>query len=180
MKSRPALSSNFAHLQSHDEQLLRLGMLAERYFSDDPNTCLLKLRQLSEVLAQLVASNVGILDRPEDGQYELLSRLRDHGILPSEIHQLLGEVRRTGNSANHALAGDHRTALAMLKIVWQIAERDDSLDISWLNDDNAESSADLPEPAVLAASAMEEMAAIVEDLRGILAELGEDVEEVVG
>ncbi len=120
MKSRPALSSNFAHLQTHDEQLLRLGMLAERYFSEDPNTCLLKLRQLSEVLAQLVASNVGILDRPEDGQYELLSRLRDHGILPYEIHQLFGEVRRTGNSANHALAGDHRTALAMLKIVWQI------------------------------------------------------------
>lgn len=120
MKSAPHLSSNFAHLQSHDEQLLRLGMLAERYFSEDPNTCLLKLRQLSEVLAQLVASNVGILDRPDDGQYELLSRLRDHGILPYEIHQLFGEVRRTGNSANHALSGDHRTALAMLKIVWQI------------------------------------------------------------
>ena len=45
----------------------------------------------------------------EDSQYELLSRLRDHGILAYEIHQLLGEVRRTGNSANHALAGDHRT-----------------------------------------------------------------------
>ncbi len=116
MKSRPALSSNFAHLQSHDEQLLRLGMLAERYFSEDPNTCLLNLRQLPEVLAQLVASNVGILDHLEDGQYELLSRLRDHGILPYEIHQLFGEVRRTGNSANHALAGDHRTALAMRKI----------------------------------------------------------------
>ncbi len=115
-----SLTSNFAHLQSHDEQLLRLGMLAERYFADDPNTCLLKLRQLAEVLAQLVASNVGILDRPEDGQYELLSRLRDHGILPYEIHQLFGEVRRSGNSANHALVGDHRTALAMLKIVWQI------------------------------------------------------------
>jgi type I restriction enzyme M protein len=60
-----------------------------------------------------------------------------------------------------------------------IAERDDSLDISWLKDDNAESSADLPEPAILATSAMEEMEAIMEDLRGILAELGEDVEEVL-
>ena len=94
-------------------------MLAERYFPPDPNTCLLKLRQLPEVIAQRVASNVGILDRPEDGQYELLSRLRDHGILPYEIHQLFGKVHRTGNSANHALAGDQRTALAMLKIVWQ-------------------------------------------------------------
>lgn len=60
-----------------------------------------------------------------------------------------------------------------------IAERDDSLDISWLKDDNAESSADLPEPAVLASSALEEMEAIMEDLRGILAELGEEIEEEV-
>ena len=30
-------------------------MLAEKYFADDPNTCLLKLRQLAEPLAQLVS-----------------------------------------------------------------------------------------------------------------------------
>src|SRR5919202_4108631 len=47
MHKPPLLTSNFAHLQEHDEQLLRLGMLAERYFPDDPNTALLKLRQLA-------------------------------------------------------------------------------------------------------------------------------------
>jgi type I restriction enzyme R subunit len=119
-KTSPSLGSNFAHLQAHDEQLLRLGMLAERYFAEDPNTCLLKLRQLSEVLAQMVASNVGVFERPEEGQYDLLNRLRDHGILPYEIHQLFGEIRRTGNAANHSLAGDHRTALATLKVAWQL------------------------------------------------------------
>ena len=62
----------------------------------------------------------------------------------------------------------------------EIAKRDDSLDISWLKDENAESHDELPEPAVLAASAMEELEAIMEDLRGILAELGEEVEEEVG
>ena len=30
---------------------MRLRMLAERYFPEDPNTCLLKLRQLAEGLA---------------------------------------------------------------------------------------------------------------------------------
>ncbi len=119
-KSSPSLGSNFAHLQAHDEQLLRLGMLAERYFAEDPNTCLLKLRQFSEVLAQMVASNVGVFERTDEGQYDLLNRLRDHGILPYEIHQLFDEVRRTGNAANHSLAGDHRTALATLKIAWQL------------------------------------------------------------
>lgn len=44
-------SSNFSVLSQHDEQLFHLGMLAEKYFADDPNICLLKLRQLTESLA---------------------------------------------------------------------------------------------------------------------------------
>ena len=30
--ARQHLTNNFAHLREHDEQLLRLGMLAQRYF----------------------------------------------------------------------------------------------------------------------------------------------------
>lgn len=116
-----SLRSNFTHLQEHDEQLLRVGMLAERYFADDPNTCLLKLRQLAELLAQMVASFVGLLDRPDQGQFELLGRLRDQGILPREIYQLFTEVRIAGNDANHKLKGDHKTALTTLKLAWQIS-----------------------------------------------------------
>lgn len=60
-----------------------------------------------------------------------------------------------------------------------IAGRDDSLDISWLRDDEAESTNDLPEPAVLATSALTEMEAIMDELRGILTELGgADAEEI--
>ena len=44
MHKPPLLTSNFACLQEHDAQLLRLGMLAERYFPDDPNTSILNLR----------------------------------------------------------------------------------------------------------------------------------------
>jgi type I restriction enzyme, R subunit len=115
-----SIETNFAQLQEHDEQLLRLGMLAERYFPDDPNTSLLKLRQHAELLAQHVASNVGEFGSTEESQYELLRRLQDQGILTREIAQLFGEVRRTGNAANHDLAGDHRTALTAMKITWQL------------------------------------------------------------
>jgi hypothetical protein len=48
-----AESANFEFLRSQDIQLVRLGALAERYFSDDPNTCVMKLRQFGERLAQL-------------------------------------------------------------------------------------------------------------------------------
>ena len=44
-------SENFAYLEQHDDQLVRLAYLAERYFSDDPNTCLLKLRQFNEPIS---------------------------------------------------------------------------------------------------------------------------------
>lgn len=122
MKTREGrpLQSNFTHLGMHDEQLVRLGMLAERYFPDDPNTSLLKLRQLTELLAQLVATKVGIYTSREEAQYELLRRLQDQGILPTEIAQLFSHLRRAGNAASHEIVGDHRTALAALKIAWQL------------------------------------------------------------
>jgi type I restriction enzyme R subunit len=49
------VTTNFAQLRGYDEQLFRLGLLAERYFPEDPNTALIKLRQLGERLAQQVA-----------------------------------------------------------------------------------------------------------------------------
>lgn len=116
--------TNFAFLREHDEQLLRLGRLAEKYFAEDPNTCLLKLRQFAETLAQLMAARSGFYKRPEEGkeesQYDLLRRLQDQSILPREIFQLFDEVRRKGNEANHALKGDHGKALGCLKICWQL------------------------------------------------------------
>lgn len=113
-------SSNFVYLREHDEQLLRLGLLAEKYFPDDPNTCLLKLRQFAEALAQILAARTGMYTSPEEAQYDLLRRLRDQGVVPREIFQLFDEVRRQGNEANHALKGDHGKALGSLKLCWQL------------------------------------------------------------
>jgi type I restriction enzyme M protein len=56
-----------------------------------------------------------------------------------------------------------------------IAERGDSLDIAWLKDDNAADHNDLPEPALLAQEAMEELQGALLELQGILAELGEEI-----
>jgi type I restriction enzyme R subunit len=113
-------TSNFSHLAEHDPQLPRLGLLAEKYFAADPNTCLLKLRQLAELLAQLLASRVGLFESAEETQFDLLRRLQDQGILPREVAQLFNEVRRAGNAASHAFSGDHGAALASLKITWQL------------------------------------------------------------
>lgn len=57
---------------------------------------------------------------------------------------------------------------------WIAAEKQDSLDIAWLKDDSVEDAADLPEPAVLAREITDELNAALEELEGILAELGEE------
>ncbi|GBE93905.1 N-6 DNA methylase [Nostoc cycadae] len=57
-----------------------------------------------------------------------------------------------------------------------IAERGDSLDISWLRNETEDSTEEQLEPATLAQDAMVELEAALEELRGILEELGEEVE----
>lgn len=115
------ISPNFFHLQTCDEQLVRLGSLAEKYYADDPNTSLIKMRQFGELLAKHVATKMGMYQtEKEESQYELLRRLRDEGVLTYEIYQLFGEVRRAGNDANHKNQADKSTALNTIKISWQL------------------------------------------------------------
>lgn len=56
---------------------------------------------------------------------------------------------------------------------WIASEKGDSLDIAWVKDENAEDV--LPEPAVLAREAVEELNAAVGELEAILTELGAEV-----
>ena len=114
------MSTNFLPLRRHDEQLFRLGALAERYFPEDPNTSLLKLRQLGELLAQHTASRFGLELRDEETQQLLLRRLEAEGCLDREIAELFHLLRRKGNLANHELRGDHATALKTLRVAWQL------------------------------------------------------------
>ncbi len=53
-------ASNFAFLKEHDPIFLQLARAAEQAFSADPNTTLIKLRQLGEAFAQDMAARCGI------------------------------------------------------------------------------------------------------------------------
>lgn len=115
-----ANGSNFLHLAKTHPDLGQLGVQAERYFAEDPNTCILKLRQFAELMAQLTAAHVGVYQPEEDNQANLLMRLKSSGYLPREIADLFHLVRKIGNEANHEFAGDHRKALSALKVANQL------------------------------------------------------------
>lgn len=49
-------TANFGFLAAHDSKLVQLAGLAERYFSDDPATAIIKLRQFAELMSKLIAA----------------------------------------------------------------------------------------------------------------------------
>jgi type I restriction enzyme R subunit len=110
------LSVNFDHLLALSPELHRLGLLAERYFTDDANTSLLKSRQFGEYMLKEIAALSGVYDGARrEATNDLIRRLVTQQVLPREVANLFHAVRTSGNEAAHALGGSPAEALAALK-----------------------------------------------------------------
>lgn len=58
--------ANFAYVQQPDPLLHRYASLGERYFAEDPNGSIVKMRQFAEALTHAVAAGFGIPASTED------------------------------------------------------------------------------------------------------------------
>ncbi len=116
-----AESSNFAFLKEHDPVFFQLASTAERVFASDPNTTLIKLRQLGEALAQDLAVRAGIEFDATLSQADLLYRLSREIQLDGNIRNLFHTLRIEGNKATHEFRTQHREALDGLKVARALA-----------------------------------------------------------
>lgn len=116
-----ATSSNFAFLQDHDPVFLQLATTAEQVFASDPNTTLIKLRQLGEALAQDLASRAGIEFDATTTQSDLLYKLSREIQLDQNIRSLFHTLRVEGNKATHEFRTQHREAMDGLKVARALA-----------------------------------------------------------
>ena len=96
-------SPNFSFLEDHAPQLVRLGTFAERYFREDPNTCIMKLRQFAEVMTQLTAANLRVYIEDDDRQVSVLARLRDDSGITKGVLDLFHQVSGGSKSWIRAL-----------------------------------------------------------------------------
>lgn len=115
-----AESSNFAFLKEHDPVFLQLANTAEQVFASDPNTTLIKLRQLGEALAQDLASRAGIELEATISQSDLLYKLSREIQLDQSIRSLFHTLRIEGNKATHQFRTQHREALDGLKVAREL------------------------------------------------------------
>lgn len=110
------LSANFDHLREISPELHRLGVLAERFFSEDANTSLIKSRQFGEYMVKEIAALSGVYDPTgRETANDLIRRLSALQVLPKEVSDIFHAIRKRGNDAAHSLAGSPSEALAALK-----------------------------------------------------------------
>ncbi|HCE2172069.1 TPA: type I restriction-modification system endonuclease [Vibrio alginolyticus] len=109
-------TSNFVFLKEHDPLFVELASGAERVFSSDPNTTLIKLRQLGEALAQHIAALVGVEFDEQTTQADLLYRLNREVKFEPVVRELFHTLRIEGNKATHQFKTQHKEALDGLKV----------------------------------------------------------------
>lgn len=113
----PSFTSNFEFLKHHDELLFRLADTAERCYASDPNTSLIKMRQLGEALAQNIAARVGVEFGKDVKQFDLLNNLEYTLKLNDNVKSAFHTIRTLGNEANHRyISSSHRDALKSMQI----------------------------------------------------------------
>src|SRR5690606_6315563 len=108
-------------LAEHDELLMQLASAAERAFASDPNTTLIKLRQLGEAIAQHMATLAGVEFDEQTTQADLLYRLNRELRLAPVVRELFHTLRIEGNKATHQFKTQHKEALDGLKLARSLA-----------------------------------------------------------
>lgn len=121
VKVSDQVSKNFSFLTEHDALFVQLATAAEESFSSDPNTTLIKLRQLGEALAQHLAALSGVEFDEQTSQSELLYRLNRELRLEPQIKEMFHILRIEGNKANHQFRTEHKEAMNGLKVARALA-----------------------------------------------------------
>jgi len=114
--------SNFSYLEKEFPILFNIGQAAEFNLSQDPITCLFKLRQFGEKLSELLFEEHH-LEFPYDNSFHnRLKSLEFEKVLPYQIKDLLHSIKNKGNIAVHQNKGTYAEANGILLSTFKIAK----------------------------------------------------------
>ncbi|MEI7376008.1 type I restriction-modification system endonuclease [Dickeya chrysanthemi] len=120
-QTAPQPAGNFGFLAEHDPLFAQIAAAAEQAFYSDPNTTLIKLRQLGEALAQHLATLSGITFDEKTKQVDLLYQLNRELQLEPTVRELFHILRMEGNRATHHFRTQHKEAMDGLKVARSLA-----------------------------------------------------------
>lgn len=108
--------NNFSFLKEHEDVFFELAYGAERSFSSEPNTTLVKLRQLAEAFTQDIAARCCLTFDEQTTQADLLFLVGRELQLEPLVLKLFHGLRKAGYLAVHQFKTQHKEALAGLKV----------------------------------------------------------------
>ena len=95
------MSSNFSFLADKYQDIEKIASLAEGYLYTDPNTCLLKLGLIGEIIVNHMIALDGIQPPVTNTHADRIKLLKCEGMLPTDIDNILYELRTNRNRAAH-------------------------------------------------------------------------------
>ena len=113
--------SNFSFLKHYDPLFFQLASVAEDMLEYDPNTTLVKLRQLAEALSKDIATKLSISAYQYKNQAELIYQIDRKLNLSSDVKDMLHVLRKRGNKAVHEFVATEHQALEALKFAYELA-----------------------------------------------------------
>lgn len=118
--------TNFQFLKKDWDILAKIGEMAEYTLHKDPNTAIIKIRQLGEYIAKSMLK-VERLAEPESGsQLDRIKILKTYDLIPEDIENILQLIRKKGNTAVHNMSGNESEAETLLSLVVKLC--------SWFNE----------------------------------------------
>jgi len=109
-------SQNFVVLKKHDQLIRHFSRIAEQAFVIAPTLTLLKLRQLSEAIAQGTTSRLGIEIEERSTQLDLLKKSQYEIDLSREVANIFHTIRKIGKETNYEFTSNHRKAMQSLTL----------------------------------------------------------------
>jgi len=155
--------SNFLFLKQHEPIFFQLASSAEQFFRVDPNTTLIKMRQLSEAFAKEIASQLNIAPYTYKNQNELLYAIDRQLSLDPIVKDLFHTLRKAGNKAVHEYQTDHKQALDALRLGHKLA--------IWYHRVFSNDDSFIEEPFILPSDPTEELQKIQEEAEKLKAKL---------
>ena len=112
------MESNFVFLKDEFPSLEKLGTLAENYLYTDPDSSILKMGKLAEVMVKDMLHMDGIewSKKEEDTHASRIRLLKQNDMLPRDIDNILYVIRKERNLAAHDAEGTTDTCKKLLQM----------------------------------------------------------------
>lgn len=114
------MNSNFIFLQKDYPLLYNIAFLAENYLYSDPNTCMFKLRQFSEVMMGEIFK-IERIPSFEQNQAQKINTLKQNDLIEPIIADIFHQLRMKGNDAVHSVYASQEVAETLLKMAYKLA-----------------------------------------------------------